>query len=445
MSSRAFHPSFPFAPGRFPFFYGWVIAFGSMLGALFSLPGQTMGFAVFTEILMTEFDLSRVALSSAYFVGTVLSGLTLPMAGRLFDHWGARKMIVFSSILTGLVLIYLSEAADLSRWISVQLPNLRTVISFTIIGVGFYLIRFAAQGILTLTSRNVLGKWFDVRRGMALSISGIFISFGFSISPKMLDILINRLGYDGAWQFLAVLTLFFMAPVGWLIYRDNPEECGLKMDGPNARPPERENLDMVIHREYTRNEALRTFSFHAFNLSFAFFALYSTAFTFHIESIGMEFGFEKARIINFFIPMAIISVVVNLFFGWVNSKTRLKFLLLIMNIGAVLAAVGLYRLSSSWGVVLYVFGTGLTGGIFGSLSGVVFPRFFGRKWLGSIAGIGMSTMVIASGIGPWLFAWSREQTGSYQWILIVSIFVPAALCITSLFADNPQRRMGALN
>jgi predicted MFS family arabinose efflux permease len=142
MPGGLFHPAFPFAPKRLPFFYGWLIAFGSMIGTLFSIPGQTRGFSVFTEILMEEFQLSRVALSSAYFVGTVASGLTLPLAGRLFDHWGGRRMIVLSAIVTGLVLLFLSESADLARGLASVLPaTWRTGISFVVIGLGCYLIR----------------------------------------------------------------------------------------------------------------------------------------------------------------------------------------------------------------------------------------------------------------------------------------------------------------
>ena len=39
---------------------------------------MTMGFTVFTDVLMEELGLSRVELSLAYCLGTVTSGLTLP-------------------------------------------------------------------------------------------------------------------------------------------------------------------------------------------------------------------------------------------------------------------------------------------------------------------------------------------------------------------------------
>ena len=350
-------------------------------------------------------------------------------------------MVVLASVVTGLMLLFLSESASLARWLSGVLPGeWKMGVSFAVIGLGFYLIRLSAQGVLTLSSRNAVGKWFDQRRGMALAVSGIFISFGFSVAPKVLDSLINQFGYDGAWRFLGFLTLFLMAPLGWLIFRDNPEECGLTMDGPNIKKPEKVNPDMIIHREYTRREAVSTYSFHIFNLSFAFFSLFATAYTFHIESLGQEFGFEKSRIMNLFIPMAGVSVCTNLFFGWINSHIKLKYMLLTMNLGAVLGAVGLLYLGSPFGVFIYVVGNGITSGVFNSLTGIVWPRFFGRLWLGSISGLCMSSMVIASAFGPLLFAQSHQMTGSYQGILIACISVPALLCLSSFWADNPQRK-----
>ncbi|HCE06906.1 MAG TPA: hypothetical protein DEQ62_11315, partial [Verrucomicrobiales bacterium] len=42
----------PFAPSACPFFYGWVIVFAATIGTIASIPGQTMGFTVFTDVLM---------------------------------------------------------------------------------------------------------------------------------------------------------------------------------------------------------------------------------------------------------------------------------------------------------------------------------------------------------------------------------------------------------
>ncbi|MFT4721919.1 MAG: OFA family oxalate/formate antiporter-like MFS transporter, partial [Candidatus Azotimanducaceae bacterium] len=61
----------PFSPKSTPFFYGWVIWLLSTLGVLFSIPGQTMGMAVFTDAFIDGLGLTRTELSMAYLVGTV--------------------------------------------------------------------------------------------------------------------------------------------------------------------------------------------------------------------------------------------------------------------------------------------------------------------------------------------------------------------------------------
>ncbi|CAN5492489.1 MFS transporter [soil metagenome] len=420
------------------FFYGWVVVAAGTVGIIFSIPGQTMGFSVFTDILIEELGLTRVQLSTAYLIGTALSGFSMPLLGRLFDRLGARKMVVGSAMATGLVLFYLSGVAPLARALGGLMAPVAA--SFLVITLGFSLMRAAAQGVLTMTSRNMIGKWFDYRRGMALAVRGVATSFAFSVAPRFLDALIGRFGYDGAWQVLGVVTIVVMAGGGWLFFRDNPEECGLVMDGPVKSERKRQaHPDSLTPRDFTRPEALKTGAFWIFNLTFAFFSLFSTAFTFHIVSIGELAGRDRVEILSFFVPMALLSVAMNVFCGWASARTRLKYLLAMMNGTALLGVVGTMHLEAGWGAFAFIVGNGLCGGAFSALTGIVWPRFFGRTHLGSISGFAMSAMVLASALGPIAFGLSLDLAGSYTPALWVAATVPAALGLASFFADNPQR------
>jgi len=444
---RAWSPDFPFAPANSRFFYGWVIVAAGTLGIVFSIPGQTMGFSVFSDILIRELQLTRVELSMAYCIGTVASGFTLPMLGRTFDRVGARKMMVGAAIGTGVVLFFLSQTARLTELLSSSFGGIpRTTVAFTLIAIGFYLVRLSAQGVLTMTSRNAIGKWFDYQRGTALAISGVVTSFSFSIAPTFLNLLVKWFRWDGAWIVLGALTIVVMGGLGWLLFRDNPEECGLSMDGNiDTSTRKKAHADSLTHRDFTRSEALRTMSFWVFNLSFGFIALFSTAVTFHILDIGKEAGIEGDKILLYFVPIAFVAVPTNLLFGSLSPRLKLKYLLVAMNLGALTTVLGTIYLPGerSWlhpGFLAFIVGNGICGGAFSALSGIVWPRFFGRKWLGSIAGIGMSSMVIASGLGPILFSVSQASVGSYQTILWFNAAIPALLVIASFRADNPQRK-----
>ena len=287
-----------------------------------------MGFSVFTDILIVELGLSRVELSTAYCVGTVLSGLTLPRLGRLFDLLGARRMLVYAGLATGAVLFYLS----LSKAIVDALESAisfasRTAIAFVVITIGFYFIRASAQGVLFMTSRNAIGKWFDYHRGTALAVSSMVTAFMFSFAPRGLDMMIGWFRWDGAWMVMGISTVVVLGALGWVFYRDNPEECGLVMDGAiDVGKRRKAHADSITYLDYTRAEALRTWSFWVTTLTLSFFALFATAFTFHVVSIGAEMGRGRTEILGFFVPMAACSVTTTLLCGLLSSRTRLKYL-----------------------------------------------------------------------------------------------------------------------
>ena len=231
-------PDFPFVPAQIGFFYGWIILVVTTIGILMSIPGQTAGVSVFTDHLVTATGLSRLGLSNAYLIGTLTSGLLLPSGGMFIDRFGARLVVVGASIWLALTLVYLSGCDRIAQGLATlfSLDSSQAVV-FVVLCLGFINLRFSGQGMLTLVSRTTLGRWFDRRRGMASGTAGIFLSFGFSGAPLMLSFLIDGFGWRGTWLTLAAIIGLGMGTIGWLFYRDNPEECGLLMDGKASISP----------------------------------------------------------------------------------------------------------------------------------------------------------------------------------------------------------------
>lgn len=67
-----------------------------------------MGMAVFTDAFIDTLGMSRTELSMAYLFGTVGSSLFLTRAGKLYDIHGGRIMITLSSLVLGLMVLFLS-------------------------------------------------------------------------------------------------------------------------------------------------------------------------------------------------------------------------------------------------------------------------------------------------------------------------------------------------
>ena len=155
VKASIFRPNFPFAPARFPIFYGWVVLAAAVLGAIASIPGQTIGVSVFTEHLMAATGLSRLQLANAYLVGTVTSGCLLPVAGKLLDRFGARRVAVLAAVGLGITLGYLTVCDRLSKSLSSLLFLDNTTVAAILLVLGFVSLRFFGQGTLTMTSRTM--------------------------------------------------------------------------------------------------------------------------------------------------------------------------------------------------------------------------------------------------------------------------------------------------
>lgn len=424
----------PFAPRRSPVFYGWIVLAVCTVGTICSVPGQTIGVGVFTNHLMEALGLSRTQLSTAYMFGTIASSFLLPYAGGMLDRLGARVMVVVSAGGLGLSLVGVAAAGRLPS----TAPYLATM---AIAVLCFLAIRFFGQGALTMTSRVTIGKWFNYRRGLATAITSVFVAFSFNSAPQLLNKLVEVFGWQGAALVMAGVIGIGMSTLGWLLYRDNPEECGLVMDGIQDQQKLESFAKRVPEtwREFTRAEALKTAAFWVFSMGGAAQALLMTAVSFHIASIGAEKGMAEADAFALFLPTAFFAVPTTIVGGWLSDRIRLKWLLLVMLVAQATFMSGLLDVSSVSGRALFTVGYGMSGGLFGLLITVTWPRYFGREHLGAISGLNMSILVFASAIGPVLFSRARDITGSFMVVTALCWLMPVICIAAALFAENPQR------
>jgi sugar phosphate permease len=427
----------PFAPRKLPFFYGWLILGVGTMGTVASIPGQTMGVSVFTDYLIEALGLSREGLAMAYMAGTITSSFILPFGGRWIDRLGARIIMVIMTAALGVSLCALGVSDRLLRAAITVFGDGSAIVSAAVIGfLVFFAIRFFGQGMIAMVPRVMIGKWFHHRRGLAAGISGVIVSAGFALSPKILDTLISHFGWRAACFVLAGAVSFGMGSIALIFYRDNPEECGLTPDGITEDDESWSSQPKV--RDFTLAEARKNFAFWVFSLGLGTQGLIITAVTFHLVAIGQEAGISRENVFNLFLPMPIFSVTANLLGGWMSDKIKLNRLLLVMMTMQAVGTTALLFFDTNLGFWLAVVGYGISGGLFGCLVTVTWPRFFGIRHLGAISGLNMSIMVFASAIGPYLFARVQAVTGSFQGATAGCIILPVIIFIAALFAHNPQ-------
>jgi len=396
---------------------------------------------VFTDFLMEALEISRLQLSMAYAVGTIISALLIRFTSKELDILGARLVATFASLGLGAALFYLSQIDHLNRNMAGFLKiGSSTLLAVSLVTLGFVLLRFTGQGLMALSSRTMLMRWFVQKRGRMNSIMGIIISLVFSASPVAFEALIRQYGWRHAWMIIGTGMITICAGIIFTFYRNSPEKCGLHPDGIN--PADNSNSE-VNEQNWTLSEAKKTRTFHAFNLGISFFAMYITAFTFHIVSIFKTAGLARHAAIRIFLPASVLAVIITIISGVLSDrkffKNKLHWFLGILIIGLMGSGAGVLLMPAKIGIYLIIAGNGIGSGMMATLSSIVWPHFFGRKHLGEIAGYNMSTMVFFSAVGPPLFGWSYQQFGGYETSLWISLIFGSILFILSLRAAPPQK------
>ena len=396
-----------------------------------------MGMAVFSDIFIAEFGLSRTELSFAYLLGTLGSALLLPRTGRWYDLYGARLMLVSSALLLGMTLLFISSIDVLVRWAENWLGG-HVWFAFALILLGYFGVRLSGQGVLTSASRNVLLVWFVKRRGFVTGVRGVFVSLGFSIAPLVIAMMIDAWGWRGTLWILAAVVGLGFATLALVWVRNHPADSGLVADGGSLEGQSNAQGVSAESQDRTVAEARTDPIFWLYSLALSMHALFGTAVTFHIVAIFAEAGRERSEAFGYFLPQAIVSLCVSLLVSTLADYVRLKPILIVMLMAFLLGAYGLTELQSEFGYWMLVFGFGCGGGLWGVLSNLTFIRMFGALHLGEISGLNTAVTVFASAIGPLAFSLAQDTLGSFESAAMICMVGLMALLVAAVVLTQPR-------
>ena len=94
------------------------------------------------------------------------------------------------------------------------------------------MMRFLAQGSMSLVSQTAINHWWVRRRGMALGFAGLVSSLlGTGTFPSLINWLIGMVGWRSSYQLLGLMVTVIMLPLGLALFRRPPETYGLEPDG----------------------------------------------------------------------------------------------------------------------------------------------------------------------------------------------------------------------
>jgi MFS family permease len=392
-------------------FYGWRIVAASFV-IIFSSTGIIFySFGVFVPRLELDLGWSATQLGLAVSVWALLFGFSGPLVGVFIEKYGAKRVIAFCALITGLCYLFLSRITELYQ----------LFILMAIVGVG-------SAGITLVPNQTLISNWFEKRRGRAMGLMMMGIGFGGLAMPPLADYLIEKTSWRSSFLMLGILLLAAIIPITLLVVRTKPSDMGLQPDGDGSggdsdSPSEDEQTAGASGLEVKR--ALSTSSFWLLFVAFVLLVFGESGLTVHfIRFAGWEdITYRTASYVwGFAIFMSALG---RLGFGFLADRQNPRNLIAVthgLHAVAMLILIVFFIRMESHSLATYVLFSlvyGLSLGGSAVLLPVMTVRCFGLLNFSKVLGLLMMGFALGVVGGPLLAGNLSDKTGSYEVVLLI--------------------------
>jgi MFS family permease len=399
----------------------WLVIAGCITHAVntgFSYFGMSAFFPSFER----EFGWSRTAISGAFSLARVESGILGPIEGYLTDRVGAQRMLFIGLIICTLGFLSLSLVNSL--------PML-----YVVIVVGIVL---GSSLGYNMPISVLIAKVFHERRSLAF---GIF-RMGPGISGPLVPLVGWTIGVWG-WRTAAVASacIIFLTglPLAMIIKRiyDQEEAARSVIEaGGNPATPRQLSSDP----QFTLREALRHRSFWLLSVAMALRHMVTEGVSVHFVILLVDRGWSTEAASGLLGLSALIGAPARVGMGWLGDmldKRRLMMgLLLALSFSVLLMGYTAVAIVFTPCMIIY----SLAYGGLASLQEPIRADYFGTKAFATIQGVSRSVTTAGTFMGPIIAGFLYDLTKSYTLAFAIFAVVSLASAFCMFLAKPPRRQ-----
>jgi MFS family permease len=378
-------------------FYGWLVV-SAAFAVTFVGFGCAYTFSAFVEPLQRDFGASRGSVSLVFsLAGFLYFGLGV-VSGPLADRFGSRRLAVAGMILTGLGLAAASAARSLFE-----------VYAAYGLGVGL------GVGCAYVPAIGAVQRWFVRRRGFASGIAVSGIGVGTLVMPPLATLLIETLGWRGAYLALGALAAIVGGGMALLIEND-PRDRGL---GPDGDPPQlaaqpKQPEGASVHEAIASR---RFISLYAACLICAFGVFVPFV---HLVPYARDHGVAPASAVLLLGVIGIGSTAGRFFLGGLADRMGRERSLLLMFAGMA-GALAIWVVSTGvWSLAAFAFVYGVFYGGWVAVLPAVVMDYFGGRNVSGIIGVLYTSVAFGTLIGPSAAGFAFDLGHSYTVPILAS-------------------------
>lgn len=372
--------------------YGWVIV--AVLAVTMTIAsGARFLFGVVLKPVSEQFGWDRAQLTGAVMASMIVISICQPLVGILVDRIGPKKILVAGLLLLGLALIPLSMVTELWQ-------------IYLVYGLVMPLGLAAASPVL---STAIVGRWFQAKRGLAMSIATSGSAFGQLLIVPIATWIMVLSDWEMTYRIQAIAILAVSVPLSAILLRDNPAAGTVTA---------REDQEGMTLREAISNPAFWILGF-GFIVCGWTMAFPNTHFLAYADDMGMSV-LHAANAIS---VTAIFSIVGSVLLGMAADRYDRSYVLALTYALRGLAFLLLILLPGGNLIYLYGLVLGISWTATTPLTAAIAADRYGPRHLGLIFGSLFTFMNIGFGVGSFLDGVIFEYFGGYNGALAINVIL----------------------
>jgi len=419
-------------PGR-PY-YGWVIVGVLALTETASFGVLAYGFAVFLVPMQHELGWSPTAITGAYSLAVVVSGLAAIPVGWWLDRHGARTLMTLGSAAATALVLAWSQVEDLTAFYAIWG------------GIGLVM-----AAVLYEPAFAVIATWFAQARHQALAVLTVVAGFASVVFTPLAGWLVEVQGWRGALVTLAAILGTLTIPPHALVLRRRPEDLGLRPDGAAAHPPPPATVatplaaggpltDDTLTRSVAARAALRDPGFWWLTAALFLATLAVTAISVHLVAYLRERGYSASVAATWAGLIGLGAVLGRVAVTVAGRRLPLPLVTAAMFALQALAVLVLVGWNRPAGVAAFVVLFGLGVGLVSLARAALIADFYGRASYATISGVLALLLTAARALAPVGASTLRTRLDSYAPVMGTVAVASTLAAAMMLLAHRTQQR-----
>ena len=386
-----------------------IIIFGFIF-TFFSCIGQSFFIGLFNSSIREELNISHGEFGTIYGIATLCSSIALIWLGKKIDDL---KLVNYSILVT----IFLFIAALFFSFVN----------GLIFLFVGIFFLRLSGQGLMAHTASTAVSRYFERRRGKALSFIWFGMSLGEFLLPVLIVYLLSLFYWRDLWIFTSIFVLLILPLFSFLTVK-NISIYSRENENSNVK----NNFSSV--KSWTRKEVLRDLKFYTMLPALLAPAFIITGIVINQSFIVESKGWGVYAIAKAFMLYSLFTVLTLFLSGLLVDKFTSRRLLPFLNIPLLISLITLMLFQNPYSAFIFMGLLGITNGLTNVLLSSLWAEIYGVNHLGSIKALTGSLMVFSTALATAIFGLLIDLGYSIENIgLLCSIYTVISIVIVSIF------------